>query len=71
MAKHAYISVNEVVDAFDNTLEEYDSDGQDPEFVVDIDALIMEGSFDEFDDKLTDQIEVDEMEDENVVEECV
>ena len=74
MAKHAHLSVNQVIDALDTTTTEdcdsYD-ENEDPEYEFDTDEPIMDGSDDEFgelDDELRDQIEV-EMDDENVVEE--
>ena len=72
MAKRACLSVDEVVRVLDDTTEECDSEDADCDF--DADEPIMEGSdeeFGEFDEELRDQIEVDEMEDENVAQECV
>ena len=74
MAKRTCLSVDQVVAALDNTIDEYDGYDEDVEYEFDADEPMMEGSdeeFGEFDDELRDQIEVDEMEDENVVEECV
>ena len=74
MARRPCLSVDQVVAALDDTIEECDGYGEAAEYEFDADEPMMEGSdeeFGEFDDELRDQIEVDEMEDETVVDECV
>ena len=78
MAKCACLSVDQVLEALEDTIDddyveddEYEYDG---EYEFDADECVMEGSdeeFGEFDDELRDQIEVDEMEEENVEEDCM
>ena len=56
------------------TSDDSDSDDHGIEFALDDNEPIMEESddeFGEFDNELRDQLEVDEMEDEKVVEECI
>ena len=63
MATRECLSVNQVVEALDDTID--DDYVEDDEYEFDADECVMEGSdeeFGEFDDELRDQIEVDEME---------
>ena len=77
MAKRACLSVEQVVEALEDTIDDYVEDDEyeyDAEYEFDADECVMEGSdeeFGEFDDELRDQIEVDEMEEENVEEDCM
>ena len=72
MAKRVCLSVDQVVEALEDTID--DDYVEDDEYEFDADECVMEGcdeEFGEFDDELRDQIEVDEMEEENVEEDCM
>ena len=72
MAKRVCLSVDQVVEALEDTID--DDYVEDDKCEFDADECVMEGSDEEsgeFDDELRDQIEIDEIEEKNVEEDCM